>query len=143
MACLEADPIAKTAAPARIPLPSAHSQFVPVVALHRTYSSPRFVKRSRLFQAKTKNAAVPVAPTIPFLLPGDARNCQLPSRSNQNKTSRYSPFFRFIENPDILSPDGQDCCQSPVFIFSVKRFGLGTPNAPECCCPFVLSRPEW
>jgi hypothetical protein len=38
---------------------------------------------------------------MPFLPPGDAKKCQLPSSNNQNNTSRYSPLFEFIDNPAI------------------------------------------
>jgi hypothetical protein len=38
---------------------------------------------------------------MPFLRLGDVKNCQLPSSNNQNKTSRYSPLFEFVDSPGI------------------------------------------
>src|SRR5689334_16495447 len=85
------------------PLAIANSQLRPGTDLQRAWSSPSRVNRSRLAQANSRNAAVPTVPITPFLLPGEARNCQLPSSSNQNTISRYSPFFTLADNPDIPS----------------------------------------
>jgi hypothetical protein len=85
-----------------------------------------------LAHAKTRNAAAQIAPTMPFLVLGDARNCQLPSSNNQNKISRYSPFFKFVDNPDIPF----SCWPGAVgvssrlrrFMYSAESFGVrGTP----------------
>src|SRR5579859_4380251 len=87
----------KTDTPAMHPLAIANSQLRPGTDLQRAWSSPSRVNRSRLAQANSRNAAAPTAPITPFLLPGEARNCQLLSSSSQNMISRYSPLFKFAD----------------------------------------------
>jgi hypothetical protein len=41
---------------------------------------------------------------MPVWLPGDAKNCQLPSSNTQNTTSRHSPILKIIDNPALRSP---------------------------------------
>src|SRR5215813_1915781 len=45
-----------------------------------------------------------MTPMMQVFMPGDARNCQLPSSNSQNTTSRHSPTANFVNNPDIRSP---------------------------------------
>src|SRR5437879_4812510 len=101
-----------------------------------------------LVHAKTRNTAVPRAPTIPFLPLGDARNCQLPSSSNQNKTSRHSAFSKFADNPDnsillvVRGPLVRIRCGR--FMFATENFGVRATPALKGSYPYsvVLSRAQ-
>src|SRR5438270_10510208 len=59
------------------------------------------LNRSMFAHAYARNAAAPTAPTMPVLLPGDAKNCQLPSNNSQNKTSRHSLIPKVIDQLHI------------------------------------------
>src|ERR1039458_2778756 len=91
MPCPLADPIPNITMPAMSPLAAASAHLALLVGLQLAYPSPSRVSLPRLRNAKSKNKSAPLAPTIAFLAPGDAKNCQLPSSSSQNSTSRYSP----------------------------------------------------
>ena len=71
-----------------------------------------------------------------FLLPGYAKNCQLPSSNNQNKTPRYSPLLKIIDNPALRSPvvlAGRPSCNE-------RRCRAGDyPNAVSGQCPSRLA----
>src|ERR1017187_8805414 len=77
--------------PAMSPLAAPSAHFALLVGLQLAYPRPSRVSLPRLRNAKSRNMSAPLAPTTALLVPGDAKNCQLPSSSSQNSTSRYWP----------------------------------------------------